>query len=137
MSEKTYTIKEVAEMLEIPSSTIRYYDTQGLLPFLEKKENGYRIFREKDITMLKVIECFKSTGMSIAEMKEFVELVKQGDASLKERYALFLRRKEMVQKQMEELQKQMDIIEYKLQYYKEALEAGTESIHSMHFDCRK
>ncbi|MGN0246710.1 MAG: MerR family transcriptional regulator [Lachnospiraceae bacterium] len=127
-----YTIKQVSEMMNIPISTIRYYDKEGLLPFLEKKPSGYRIFKDSDITMLQVIECFKSTGMSVAEMQQFIQMVKRGDESLEERYNLFCERKNIVQKQMENLQKQMDIIDHKLWYYETAIKAGTEAIHKEH-----
>lgn len=124
-----YTIKQVSEKMNIPISTIRYYDKKGLLPFLEKAESGYRLFKDSDLQMLQVIECFKSTGMSIAEMQQFVEMVKRGDASLQERYDLFLEREKIVQKELDELEKQMKVIQHKLWYYKTAIEAGTEDIH--------
>ncbi len=124
-----YTIKQVSEKMNIPISTIRYYDKKGLLPFLEKAESGYRLFKDSDLQMLQVIDCFKSTGMSIAEMQQFVEMVKRGDASLQERYDLFLEREKIVQKELDELEKQMKVIQHKLWYYKTALEAGTEDIH--------
>lgn len=125
----SYTIKEVSKMMNLPASTIRYYDKEGLLPFLEKKPSGYRVFKDSDITMLKIIECFKSTGMSIVEMKQFIDMVKRGDESLQERYDLFLERKNILQQQMDALQKQMDVVDHKLWYYETAIEAGTESIH--------
>lgn len=56
----TYTIKQVSEMMSLPVSTIRYYDKMGLIPFLEKNESGYHIFKEKDISMLRIIECDNS-----------------------------------------------------------------------------
>ncbi len=124
-----YTIKQVSEKMNIPISTIRYYDKKGLLPFLEKAESGYRLFKDSDLQMLQVIDCFKSTGMSIAEMQQFVEMVKRGDASLQERYDLFLEREKIVQKELDELEKQMKVIQHKLWYYKTAIEAGTEAIH--------
>lgn len=125
----TYTIKQVSEMISLPISTIRYYDKMGLIPFLEKNEAGYRIFTENDIAMLKIIECFKKTGMSIAEMQQYVEMVKRGDESLEDRYELLLKRKEMIQQQMHELEKQFETINHKLDYYKKAIEAKTEEIH--------
>lgn len=48
---KKYTIKEVSEIMKLPISTIRYYDKEGLLPFIERKASGYRIFTESDIQM--------------------------------------------------------------------------------------
>lgn len=125
----TYTIKQVSEMMSLPVSTIRYYDKMGLIPFLEKNESGYRIFKEKDISMLRIIECFKNTGMSISEMQQYVEMVKRGDESLEERYQLFVRRKEIVFEEMRQLEKQLETIDHKLWYYETAIKAGTEDIH--------
>ena len=119
----TYTIKQVSEMMSLPVSTIRYYDKMGLIPFLEKNESGYRIFKEKDISMLRIIECFKNTGMSISEMQQYVEMVKRGDESLEERYQLFVRRKEIVLEEMRQLEKQLETIEHKLWYYETAIKA--------------
>lgn len=79
--------------------------------------------------MLRLIECLKATGMSIKDIKQFVDWTKLGDASLKERHDMFLERKRVVEEQMEALQKTMDLISYKCWYYETALEAGTEKAH--------
>lgn len=124
-----YTIKEAAEKMNLPASTIRYYDKQGLLPFVERSESGYRSFSEADIGMLNMIECLKRTGMPIKEIKQFCQWVQQGDASLQQRYDMFQERRKAVQEQMEQLKKTMEVIEYKCWYYETALAAGTEAIH--------
>lgn len=124
-----YSIGEVAEKLNLPKSTIRYYDKEGLLPFVERKESGIRMFAESDISMLQVIECLKRTGLSIKDIKKFSEWCQKGDLTLKERYELFLERRQNVEEQMAELQKSLNLIEHKCWYYKTALEAGTENIH--------
>ena len=124
-----YTIKQVSEMTGIPASTLRYYDKEGLLPFIERKGSGYRIFADSDIGMLQVIECLKKTGMSIKDIRRFAEWAQQGDASLQQRYEMFLERRRAVEKQMEELKKTMELIEHKCWYYETAIAAGTEAIH--------
>lgn len=124
-----YTIKEVAEKMNLPASTIRYYDKQGLLPFVERSESGYRSFSETDIRMLNMIECLKRTNMPIKEIKQFCQWVEQGDASLQQRYDMFLERRRVVEEQMEQLKKTMEVIDYKCWYYKTALDAGTEAVH--------
>ena len=116
-----YSISDVSKIMNLPVSTLRYYDKEGLLPYIERKDSGYRIFKEDDIRMLEIIECFKNTGMSIKEIKHFIELVKQGDISLQQRYELFVERKKTVEKQMQDLQKQLDLIDYKCEYYQKAL----------------
>lgn len=125
----SYTIKEAAEIMNVTPTTLRYYDKQGLLPFMERRESGYRIFSENDILMLRVIECLKKSGMPIKDIRQFTEWVLQGDASLQERYHMFLERKQAIEKQMAELQETLDFINHKCWYYKTAIEAGTEKIH--------
>lgn len=125
----SYSIGEVSKKLNIPASTIRYYDKEGLLPFIERKESGIRTFSENDLKMLEIIECLKNTGMPIKDIKVFSDCCAKGDNSLKERYNMFLERKKIVEEQMAKLQESLDIINYKCWYYKTALEAGTEKIH--------
>ncbi len=124
-----YTIKQAAELTNLTPVTLRYYDKQGLLPFMERKESGYRMFSDGDIAMLRVIECLKKSGMSIKDIRQFSEWVLMGDDSLQERYEMFLERKKAVEAQMAELQKTLDFINHKCWYYETAIEAGTEKIH--------
>lgn len=125
----TYTIKEVSEMLHIPASTLRYYDKEGLLPAIERKDSGYRLFSEENIQALRLIECLKSTGMPIKDIRTFFEWTQQGDASLQQRYEMFLERRRVVQDQMAQLQKTLEIIDYKCWYYETAVAAGTLAVH--------
>lgn len=126
---KTYSISEVAKELNLTVYTLRYYDKEGLMPFVERTASGTRLFKESDIDALKIIECLKSTGMPIKEIKKFIEWCSDGDSTLQQRYDMFMDRKASVEAQMEELKKTMELIEHKCSYYKKALEAGTEDIH--------
>ena len=121
-----YSIKEVSQMTNIPATTLRYYDKEGLLPFLERKESGYRVFHDSDLTMLQLLECLKSTGMSIREMKQFAKWAQEGDASLQKRYDMFLERRKAVEQQMENLSKMLAILNHKCLYYETALQTGSE-----------
>lgn len=124
-----YSIGEVAKKLNLTAYTLRYYDKEGLIPFVERTPNGIRVFKESDLDALKVIECLKSTGMPIKEIKNFIDWCSEGDASLQQRYDMFMERKATVLAQMEELEKTMELIEHKCNYYKTALDAGTVEIH--------
>lgn len=124
-----YTIKQAAELTNLTPVTLRYYDKQGLLPFMERRESGYRMFSDGDIAMLRVIECLKKSGMSIKDIRQFSEWVLMGDDSLQERYEMFLERKKAVEAQMADLQKTLDFINHKCCYYETAIEAGSEKIH--------
>lgn len=125
----TYSIGEVAETLDLTVHTLRYYDKEGLMPFVERSPSGQRLFKDSDIEALKIIQCLKLTGMPLKEIKGFIQWCQEGDSSLTQRYKMFLERKAKVEAQMEELKKTMEIIDHKCHYYMTAVEAGTEEIH--------
>jgi DNA-binding transcriptional MerR regulator len=124
-----YSIGEVAKELGLTVYTLRYYDKEGLMPFVERTSSGTRVFKESDIEALKIIECLKSTGMPIKEIKAFIDWCSEGDSTLKQRYEMFMERRARVEAQMEELKKTMELIDHKCWYYKTAIDAGTEDIH--------
>lgn len=125
----SYSIGEVSKKMNLSIPTLRYYDREGLIPFVERTENGTRIFKDTDIDLLKVIQCLKSSGMAIKDIKIFIEWCAVGDETLQQRHNLFLEQKSAVEEQMSELQSTLDLINHKCNYYKVALEAGTEDVH--------
>lgn len=125
----SYTIGQVAERLGISTYALRYYDKEGLLPEVRRGPNGTRIFEESDLHFLYVIFCLKNTGMSIEDIRAFIAWAKEGDSTLQKRYELFVERKKAVEQQIEQLLAYKQCIEDKCEYYKKALEAGTEAIH--------
>lgn len=125
-----YNIGEVAKKMNITSSTLRYYDKEGLLPFIERTDSGIRKFKEDDFEWLLIIECLKNTGMSIKNIKIFIDWCMEGDSTLQERYDMFLERKRETEKQIKILQDSLEKIDYKCWYYKTALDAGTVNIHN-------
>ena len=127
-----YTVGEMAKVLDIPASTLRYYDKEGLLPFVERSRGGIRMFTEKDYEWLKVIECLKKSGLSIKEIQAFIDMTSRGDDSLRERFDLFDSRRRTVEKQIEDMRKTLALLEFKCWYYSRAIEDGTEeNIRSM------
>ena len=111
-----YTVGEMAKLLGVPSSTLRYYDKEGLLPFVERSANGIRVFHEKDYEWLQVISCLKKAGMSLKDIREYIHLTMEGDSTIDERLQLFYKQRQLLQAQMEELQHTMDVLDYKCWY---------------------
>lgn len=121
-----YTVGEMAKMLGIPASTLRYYDQEGLLPFVERSSGGIRMFTEKDYEWLKVIACLKKSGLSIKNIKAFIDMAVRGDESLAERYELFRARRDAIKEQLKEMQETLALLEFKCWYYQQAIADGTE-----------
>lgn len=122
-----YTVSEVAKKLNVAPSALRYYDREGLLPFVGRSTGGIRVFTEVDLQWLRMISCLKSAGMPIKSIRRYVESAMRGDETLKERLEMIYEQRRSLRKQMEELQRTLDVVEYKCWYYETALEAGTEA----------
>lgn len=120
-----FTIGQRAERIDVPASTLRYYDKEGLLPFIHRTEGGIRVFTDSDIEWLQVIECRKKAGRSIDDIRKYIQLALKGDDTIDLRLALFTHQKEVLKKQMEELEHTRERIEYKCWFYETAKVAGT------------
>ncbi|MCI5649107.1 MAG: MerR family transcriptional regulator [Fusicatenibacter sp.] len=124
----TYTISEVAEKMGVSVHTLRFYDKEGLLPFVDRV-NGRRVFKDSDFSWLRILNCLKNTGMPLKEIRRYIELCQTGDESLKERQEIILRQKESLEEQIRFLQYNLKELDYKVWYYETAVAAGTERIH--------
>lgn len=121
-----YSIGEISKMFQLPISTLRYYDKEGLFPHL-KRVNGIRQFSESEIETLRVIDCLKKSGLEIKEIKEYMSLCSLGNTTLKQRKEIFEKQKEEVLQEMEKLQKVLSMLNYKCWYYDQAIEKNDES----------
>ena len=120
-----YTIGQVSEMFNLPISTLRYYDKEGLFPQMER-QSGIRKFGENEIEALRVIECLKASGLEIKDIKQFMDWVTEGPASYEKRKALFEARKEAVEAEIARLDKMLDMVKFKCWYYDTAIRDGSE-----------
>ena len=122
----SYTISEAAQKTGLPPSTIRFYDKEGLLPNIKRK-NGIRVFEDMDLRLMGLLTCLKNTGMPIKRIRDYVELTSQGDASLQKRYEIIKEQRQFVLDQIEQLQYYLEELDFKDWYYNKALAAGSES----------
>lgn len=124
-----YTVSEVAKRLGLSPHTIRFYSKEGLLDFVERDQNGNRIFKESDFERLFIIASLKRSGMTIHQIRDFTVLCDQGDATIPQRLQIIRDQREAVEAQITELMDAMDALKYKTWLYEAALEAGTTAIH--------
>ena len=123
----TYTIQRVAEMTGLPASTLRYYEAEGLLPPVDRNSANRRVYDDSAMDWLSIVTCLKNTGMPIQEIRRFVTLCQQGDATLSERYRIVLAHRQATEARIAQLQKELQHINYKVAYYRAACNAGTEA----------
>lgn len=120
-----YTIGEVSKMFNIPISTLRYYDKEGLFINL-KRESGIRKFSDNEIEALRVIECLKKSGLEIKDIKQFMFWCAEGAKTYNNRYNLILEQKAKVENEIKQLNKTLDMLKFKSWYYSKTIELNSE-----------
>lgn len=123
-----YTIGEMAKLLGVSASALRYYDTEGLLPFVERTPGGARIFHDTDYEWLQIIRCLKKTGMPLTEIRAYLHMTMEGDKTIESRLSLLQKQRQDVLDQMAALRQTLEILDYKCWYYETAKEAGTTNV---------
>lgn len=119
-----YSIGEVAEKFNLSISQIRYYDKEGLLPSI-KRVNGIRKFTDQDFEVIFIIECLKDAGLSIKEIKQFIEWTKMGDSTIDLRLDFFKTHEKKIKDQIAELERTLKMVQYKCWYYQTAKNLGS------------
>ena len=124
-----YTIGEMAQKLNVAPSTLRYYDKEGLLPFVERSSGGIRMFKEEDMEWLRLLGCLKKAGMPLREIRSFLDWSRQGDATIGQRLELIEKQRRSVLEQQRQLEDTLLMLDYKRWYYQTAQAAGTCAVH--------
>ena len=120
-----YSIGQVAKKTGLSTHTLRYYEKEGLLPFVRKNGSGLRVFADSDIGWLEMIECLIGVGMPLKGIKQYIDWYREGDTTLPERLEMFKRQKQNLEQQMAMLNKHMEKINYKINLYTEAVKLGS------------
>lgn len=113
-----YTIKEVAEKMDISEHTLRFWAKSGFFPFVKRNQNNIRQFSDNDLEWVKIVKCLRSVGTENKAIKRYIDLCIVGNSTIEERYKIILDTKEKALMQMDELKKQLAILEYKENFYK-------------------
>lgn len=97
-----YTIQKASLLIEIPASAIRYYEKINLITTIKRNEQGYRIFEEEDIELLKLIKCFRNLGMSIESIRENISTLTVDHKKINTQ-AILIQHKQKLEEKIEEL----------------------------------
>ena len=81
-------------------AALRYYDKEGLLPFVERAAGSIRMFRKSDFEWLQIIRCMKKAGISIKDIRLYIKLTMQGDDTIDTRLEMFRHQREMLTRQI-------------------------------------
>jgi len=122
------TIAEVSKQYQISTDTLRYYEKEGLIPYINRTESGVRNYTEEDCARIGFIKCMRSAGLSIEVLKQYFELFKRGKRTLKTRRDLLAAEREKLQVRLSELQDTLKRLDYKISVYDKAIKSKTKEL---------
>ncbi|MEK3736331.1 MerR family transcriptional regulator [Paenibacillus sp. FSL H7-0941] len=112
-----YTVKEVAKLLGLTEHTIRYYTDKGLVPTIQRDKNNIRLFDDDSINWLTGVKYLKQCGMSVEDIKSYVDLCLIGDSTIHDRYQIIMEYKAAAAAQLEEAKLKVKYMEDKANHY--------------------
>lgn len=124
-----FTMKETCRETGMTYEALKFYCNEGLVPNVKRDKNNHRLFDERDIAWIKSLTCLKNCGMSIQEMKVYIQLCQLGEASIPERKAILAQKRLELLRKMEDLQISIDYIDWKQSFYDDVL-SGKTAYHS-------
>ena len=112
-----YSIKDMSEKFNLPSSALRYYEEIGLLENVEHKNGYHRIYDESHVDRLNAIECFKKAGLPLKEIKLFFEYEKNMQKNSQNILEMMMEQKKKTEKEIKDLKAGLAHLEKKIKYY--------------------
>lgn len=120
-----YSMKEACTLTNMTYENLNFYCNEGLVPNVKRDRRNYRVFDEHDIKWIQSLNCLKSCGMSIAEMKQYLALCMEGEGTIPERKVILAEKKETLLQSITELQKAVAYIDWKQRFYDDVLSGKT------------
>lgn len=119
-----YTISEVVAFIGLTAHTLRWYERIGLMPHIDRSHTGQRRYRNRDLDWLSFVGKLRLTGMPVADMVRYAELVREGDHTFTERHELLEQTRRDVRTRIAELQDTLAVLDYKINFYADARPAS-------------
>ncbi|MER5808864.1 MerR family transcriptional regulator [Streptomyces sp. NPDC002033] len=116
-TQTRYTISEVEARTGLTQHTLRWYERIGLMPHVDRSHSGQRRFTDKDLGWLAFVGKLRATGMSVADMVRYAELVREGDHTVDERRELLEHTRREVRARIAELSDALGVLDYKIEMY--------------------
>ena len=117
----TYTMMQVCRELGMTYQTLKFYCNEGLVPNVKRDESNRRIFDERDVKWIKDLTCLKKCGMSIQEMREYLDLCLAGKSTIMQRKEMLAKKQEALRTSVKELEESTAYIDWKQNFYDEVL----------------
>ena len=114
-------MKQACEKTGLTYDTLKFYCNEGLVPNVKRNKNNYRIFDDNDISWINSLSCLKNCGMSILEIKKYIELCLKGESTILERKEILNIKLQQLNHKKQEINESIKYIKWKFNFYDEIL----------------
>lgn len=121
-----FTMKEACQLTNLSYETLKFYCNQGLVPNVKRDKNNHRIFDDRDISWINSLTCLKNCGMSISEMKEYIDLCLIGESTIPKRKAILDVKRQSLTTQLNQIKDCINYIDWKQNFYDDVLSGKTK-----------
>lgn len=119
-----YSIKDVATLTGLPASTLRYYESIGVIePVSRGESSGHRLYTEADLDQVTWLACLAATGMSVSDMRAYVANGRLGPDAAREQIDLLRAQDERLEQEAEQITLRRRYVGLKIEYWR-AVDAG-------------
>lgn len=126
-----YTMKDACSKTGMKYETLKFYCNEGLVPNVKRDKNNRRVFDDRDIAWIESLSCLKNCGMSIAEMKEYIDLCLLGESSIPQRKIILEKKQTALYEQLQSIQDAIDYIDWKQSFYDDVLSGKIKYISNL------
>lgn len=124
--KQLYSMKQTCEKTGLTYDTLKFYCNEGLVPNVKRSKSNYRVFDDHDIAWIQSLSCLKNCGMSILEMKQYLQLCLEGQSSIPERKEILRIKKIELEHKKQEIEDSIQYIHEKCAFYNDVLEGKTQ-----------
>jgi DNA-binding transcriptional MerR regulator len=126
-TSRTYTIMEAAKLSGLPESTLRYYETIGIIdPIRRDSSSKQRVYDENDINLVVAVSCLSATGMSIKDMRQYLQNRSRGADAADDQISLLADQQRRLTDEARFLKLRQQYVDTKIEYWR-AVGAGDET----------
>jgi DNA-binding transcriptional MerR regulator len=119
-------IRAVSDLTGLPMDTLRWYEREGLLPPVDRSPDGRRRYSARSVSFVRLVQALRRTGMPVAAVRRFVQLMGEGAASHGRRMAILEEQAAQIVAQRAELDEDLATVQSKIAHYRDLIEQGLD-----------
>ena len=121
-------ISEAVKITGLTAATLLYYESEGLIPPVNRKNGGVRDYQKDDLGWIDFIKCMRSAGLSVESLIEYTTLFRNGTESDEARKNILIRERDQLLVKQKEINETIERLNHKIQSFGSKLKESEKSL---------